>query len=363
MSENIRKLLSRNKSKTGIKSKNLLSSGSTILNLMCSGRAGGAYPKGVYIHVPGDSNSGKSWLITTAFAEASINKNFDGYRFITDLPEGPMLMDVVKFFGKRMQDRIEPCRGTKDEPVYSDTVEDFFDWVDAAIESGTPFIGALDSFDAISSVTEEAEIDAGKKARVEGKEQNGTYGTSRAKASSQRFRRIANGLAKTGSILFVISQTRDNIGFGSQLKPKVYAGGNALKFFCKLQLWTSIRESIKRNVKGKDRKLGIVSKVNVTKNHVTGREGDILLPIYWSFGVDDLGSCIDYLIEEKHWTLNKGGVINTGDFLGTGKKDALIAEIQELGKEKELSALVSTVWSDIQDACTIKRKNKYHEAD
>jgi RecA/RadA recombinase len=362
MSDKIKRLLTR-RQPGKLQGKDLLSTGSTQLNLACSGRARGGIPKGIYVHVVGDSNSGKSWIVNTCLAEASINPNFDEYSIILDIPENGMFMDVAKYFGDRLLKRMKPCRGTTDEPEYSTTVEEFFDWVDARIKKGKPFIGVLDSFDALSSEAEEAEVEAGKEARQKGGQEGGTYGTGRAKANSRRMRKINNGLARTGSILFIISQTRDNIGFGSQLQPKTYAGGKALKFFCKIQLWTSIRETLKKKVRGKDRRQGILSKVKIAKNHITGREGEVEVPIYYSHGIDDTGSCIDYLVSEGYWKKSQGN-INAEDFEFKGPREKLVNLIESTeGAPRKLRNLVSNLFHEIEAECAIKRKSKYHDAE
>jgi len=69
--------LRKKQKKESISDSNLLSTGSTLLNLACSGRVNGGFLKGFYYFIVGDSKSGKTFLSLTCLAEASINKDFD----------------------------------------------------------------------------------------------------------------------------------------------------------------------------------------------------------------------------------------------------------------------------------------------
>lgn len=74
-----------------------------------------------------------------------------------------------------------------------------------------------------------------------------------------------------------------------------------MKFYATLELWTSVKEKIKKVVRGKPRQLGIVASVQVKKNRLTGKESTVEVPFYHSCGIDDTGSCVDYLVEEGRW--------------------------------------------------------------
>ena len=140
-----------------------LSSGSTMVNLACSGRSIGAFIKGHYYFFVGDSDSGKTWLCLTCLAEACLNPAFKEYRLIYDATEHGAIMDWERFFGSRLAKRVEPPRMVKGEPIYSETAQDFYYHVSDAIDAGIPFIYILDSQDALSS---KEEIDKFKKTKT-----------------------------------------------------------------------------------------------------------------------------------------------------------------------------------------------------
>lgn len=341
-----------------VSTKEMLNSGSTLLNLACTGRPFGCFIKGKYYFFVGDSTSGKTWLALNCFAEACLNKRFDDYRLIHDNAEDGALMDLEEFFGSAVAERIEPPAGTKDDPQFSETIEEFYYNVDDAIQAGTPFIYVLDSMDALSSEDEQDKFDENKKAHRKGKEAKGSYGDGKAKKNAANLRRILSGIKKTGSILIIINQTRDNINAGPFQDSKTRSGGHALKFYATLEMWTSIKGTIKKKIKEKDRELGIYSQVKIKKNRVNGRKRTVVIPIYHSYGIDDIGSCVDYLVEEGHWKKGQGG-INAIDFDFKGVREKLIKHIEEQELERELRVLVGKVWDEIEEACTVKRKRRY----
>lgn len=334
-----------------------LSSGSTLLNLACSGRPDVAYiPGGIYFYV-GDSASGKSFITMTAMAEATLNKNYSDYQLIFDNIENGVLMDLKKFFGKALSEKLSPPKGTMQDPVYSTTVESLYFHIDDVLKKG-PAIYIVDSMDALTSEDEESKFEEMKKAFEKGKEAAGSYGTSKAKVNSAFIRKVHNDIRKTGSIFIIISQTRDNIGFGAQFNPRTRSGGRALTFYSQLEVWSSVKGHIKVKYKDKDREQGIYCQLHVKKNRLSGRDRKIVVPIYHSFGLDDLGSQVDYLSEEGHWKESRGR-IEAKEFDFSGYREKMIEYIQEHNKEAELKKIVFNVWKEIEEAVEINRKSKY----
>ncbi len=352
--ENLKKQLTTKPSATNENTvKEGLSTGSTLLNLACTGKTHAGFLPGYYYFIVGDSVSGKSFLSLTCFAEASIHSVYKDYRYIYDNVEAGALMDVSRLFGKKAADKIEAP--SKEGP--SQTVEEFYYNLDDAVEQGTPFIYVLDSMDALDTEDDIDKFEQRKKARGTTKEVAGSYGTAKAKMNSAGIRKAIAGLQKTNSILLVISQTRDNIGTFS-FEKKTRSGGRALRFYACLEMWSAVKEKIKKTAKGKPRQTGIVAEVKIKKNRITGQEHTVEIPIYHSFGIDDTGSMIDYLIEEKHWVGTKGKV-EAKEYGYSGSIDGLISLIERDGKEKSLKMLVGGVWEEIQNLCRLDRKRRY----
>ena len=142
--------------------------------------------------------------------------------------------------------------------------------------------------------------------------------------------------------------------------PKGYSGGKSILFYSTHQMWTGRKTTIKKTVKGKQRRVGILSKIQVKKNRVTGLDKVVEVPILRSYGIDDIGSCIDYLVEEKTWKKSGNTVIATG--FGPDlrmMRDKLIDHVEENDMIDDLRLLCQSTHNEIEEACRAKRKPKY----
>jgi RecA/RadA recombinase len=337
-----------------------LSTGSTLLNLACSGKPNIGFLTSSYYYFVGDSASGKSWLTLTVFAEAANNPEFKDYKLIHDNAENGTLMDFRKFFGAAMAERVQPPKGTREEPIYSNTLEEFYYNLDDVSKEG-PFIYVLDSMDAL---TTDEELDTFSASKKSGKSE-GTYGTSKAKKNSTYMRIAFNKIRQSKSILVLISQTRDNIGFGAKFNPKTRGGGNALTFYAALEMWTSKAGHLKAKT-GLEQ--GIYCKIRVKKNRLTGRDRTVVIPILHSFGVDETGSMVDWLVDCGHWKSNKEkkpgqqgvvGKIDATDFDIVADRENLVKHIEESGLERDLQRITAEKWTEIEEASQVHRKERY----
>jgi RecA/RadA recombinase len=335
-----------------------LSSGSTMLNLALTDNPFGAFRKGCYYYLVGDSSSGKTFLSLGCLAEAAMSPVFKDHRFIFDDVENGALMDMEKFFGKKMAERLEAPRVVAKENVFSSTIEDFYFHIDDAIQDGRPFIYVLDSMDCLTSEKESEEFSANKTLVRKGKAQEGSYGDGKAKKNSTGMRTLVNRLKKTDSILIVISQTRDNIGFGAQFNPKVRSGGHALKFYATCEIWSSIKGAINKTYRGSSRNVGKNIQIQTKKNRQTGREGKVETPIYPSYGIDDMEGCINFLVAEDHWE-QSGQKIKAPELKFEGTLKKLLEMIDKEGLENQVRKITGKIWCDIRDACAHQRKKRY----
>ena len=344
----------------------LLSTGSTLVNLACSNNPFGGFPKGTYTRLVGDSTSGKTFLGLTCFAEAARDPHFKHYRLIFDDVERRNLFNMRKLFGNQVAERVEPPGGIDEdgEKVHSFVIEDFYyhldDLLTDCIKNGKPpFIYVLDSMDALSSKSELDKFDETKDAHRKGKKTSGSYGDGKAKVNSAGIRKIVSGLQKTGSIVIILSQTRDNIGFG--FNPKTSSGGKALKFYAVLEIWTSVVQKLKKTVKKKRRTVGVRIKVDVQKNGIVGWTPDTTMEIYPSYGIDDMGSCVDYLLDEGWWEMGRGKAIDATEFEVQFSREKLIKHIEENKLQKKLQTIVGKCWKEVLEACSLDRPGKYSE--
>ncbi len=335
-----------------------VSFGSTRLDLAATSRLRCGLAKGTFALFIGDSSSGKTWLGRSVLAQASINPKFKNYRLIHGNGENGAWMDVGRYFGEALEERLE-----EEKPFYA---EEFYYRLEDLFDEKRPFIYLLDSENSLTTKADEEQRHDEKRAYEKGSEADGSYGTAKPKCHSQNLCWVAHRLEMSGSILIMICQTRQNIGPTARFNPKTRSGGKALKLYSHLELWTSVREDIQTKLgkasglnTDKQRKQGIIAKVKIEKNRFTGREGEVEIPIYNSFGIDDTGSMVDWLIEENHWPKEKGGFIVCPEFDCKLRREALIQYIEDEELVPDLQLVTSKVWKKIEDAISINRRNPY----
>ena len=342
----------------------LLSTGSTLANLALSGHArGGIYPGTANLFV-GDSSSGKTWFAHSILAEATINHRFDEYQLVYDDVENGALMEVARYFGPELARRKEPARGYDEEgnPRNSTTIESMYFNLYTRLKQG-PVIYITDSMDALTSEAEGKKFQDRYKASEKSPEAlarlTGTMTDGKAKVNSAHLRQVNGMLKATGSILIMISQTRDNVDAFSMEK-KTYSGGRAMKFYSGAEIWTKRVKTLKRTKGDQELQIGSIVEVHVKKNRLSGKEWKVQVPLYFSSGLDETGSMVDYLVSVKRWAgAEKGGSINATDLELKGTREALVKKIEDGGRVKELRMLVAEVWKEIEDEFAIERKPRY----
>ena len=317
------------------------SSGSTLLNLALTDHADFGFLPGKLVNIIGDSSAGKSFLLWTLFAELAHDPRFDEYDLIYDEPEVSIEFDIPKLFGGKTEERVRT-------DILSDTMEDFHDNLIKEVSKGKPIIYGLDSFDALTSEAE-------KKRDVH----DGTYGGEKPKMSSEILRKVIGRISKTNSAVFIVSQTRDNIGvkFGSK---KTRSGGRALKFYSTHEIWLAIEGHIKR----KDREVGVDVIAKVSKNKVTGKLRTVGFPILYDYGVDDLVSMVNWLIDEKYWNRVKGkpgdtGKIDSNGFCEHDFMENLVNHIVAENLVADLKKVVEGHWLEIEESIATVRPPRY----
>ena len=334
-----------------------LSSGSTLLNLACSDHPDRGFLTGKYYMLVGDAATGKTFLAITCLAEACMSKAFQKYRLIYDNVEDGCLLNLEKLFNRKVRDGIEPPSSVEGGlPAYSSTVEEFYFHVDDAIKKKKPFIYVLDSMDALTDEAEQNKFAETKKARRANKQVSGSYQMDKAKKNSTMMRQILPQIRKSGSILIVLIQTRDNVGFGFEKKTR--GGGHALEFYSTAAIWMSKKGVIRKTIQGKRRAIGVSTKVKIKRNRVTGSLSEFDMDIYPSYGIDDVGGCIDYLISEGWWK-KSGRTIRIPKWNFKGDRAKLIALIESKNAEHKLRKAAGKCWNNIKKDSALKRKGRY----
>lgn len=336
---------------------NLVPIGSTTAHLECSGHWEGAFKLGSMVNIIGDSHAGKTLLAFTIFAECNKLSRFDDYLFYYDDVEAANEFNLAKLFGKKCKDRI-------DQSIRSKTIESFNDSIARLMDEGEPFIYVLDSFDAMTSEAAIKKDIENRKKREKGNETTGDYGDGKPGLFSRFCSLRIQELKDTNSLLIIISQTRDNIGFGSLFTPKTRSGGRALKFYASFEIWLACQKQ------EKEKKRVMITNVQgkISKNKLTGHHGEFYFPILRDYGIDNIMSCINFLMDEGDWTGTKKAVNTKGFLTGTDSKGKtkhpsmkeLIYYIENENKSIELFKVCKKTYDNIMESLKPDRKPKYN---
>jgi recombination protein RecA len=330
----------------------LFSTGSTELNLACSNTIDGAFAPGMLVNIIGDSHAGKTYLAHSILAEAALNPAFTDYDFYYDNAEAAETTGIQAMFGKALVDRLKPPIVT--EEGRSTTVQQFVKSVWKALDTEKPFIYVIDSLDSLDSDESMKRFEES----IEGKEEKGSYKMEKPKYLSENLRKLAGRLLKTQSLLIILSQTRDNINPMS-FKPKTRSGGHALEFYSSFEMWLGLVETIKKGKPGHELVIGHTTRVKVTKNKLTGKVRTADFSIYTDYGIDDVGSCVDFLVDEVGFWEKKGNTIQATGLNLEATREKLIREIETQGLEKDLREMVGKAWLDREEKIKLDRKKRY----
>ena len=361
-----KKVIESKREKRIIPADELIPTGSTLFNLSLSDNYEGGYSIGKFSNLIGDTHAGKSLIALTMLAQCSYLKRFDNFTLIYDDVEASNEFDVSYLFGSKVEKRIR-------FDIISNSAEDFYGNIYRKIKEGRPFVYILDTFDAIASEEDKERAES----LADGKKAGGTYGTSKPKLASEMFRTIKSDIKNLDAFLLVISQTRDNIGFGAKFKPKTRSGGKALGFYSAHENWLSVVQQVKE----KDVAIGAITECKCTKNKLTGKKRHIRIPIFSDYGIDDISANVDFLVEENYWKKkevkkkktddepvkrgrkkkSEGGsnIIVAEEFNLEGVRRKIIYDIENDQLDKELSMLVGEVWKSKEDSLRLNRRPRY----
>ena len=304
------------------------SSGSFLLDLIL----GGGWARGRVFNIVGDKGAGKTLLAVEACANFARITPAQNIRYAE--PEHAFDEEYTSRIG--MPDgvqRTEDYEITTVEQLDSD-LDKWLTHREKEKRETNPSLYLLDSLDALS---DDAEMD-----RAMGE---ATYGTAKAKAVSELFRKKIARLASTDTTFGIISQIRDNIGvtFG---ETKKRSGGRALDFYASQVVWLAEKGKIKRTVRGNERIVGAVVIANCKKNKVGMAYRRVELTVIYNYGVDDEVSMVNWLRENK--CLKDGADKEIIAELTTARSKQDRNEVFAIGQM--LRGLVKERWEEIEAA-------------
>jgi RecA/RadA recombinase len=298
--------------------KEYIRTGSTLADLALSNTLKGGYAKSRMAGIFGDESTAKTYF------ELSVARRFqlqykNGFVIFDDAEvalEANWIQKTLNFDVNRFRHLdIEQC---------SSTVEDFEQNVNLACEiakkENRPVFYLLDSLDAVS--TDRTRYGGTKKTKKQDKDDSfdsiRTYDEEESKHKDVSMRdkldkpailsgvleRLNQKIKKSDVTLHMIMQSRTKIGvmFGD----KTYStGGKAKDFYFVQKVKTANFGKIKSKITGKV--IGIDIKIKVVKNKIAPPFREAVFPLYFEYGIDDVESCVDFLIDSKYSEVVKSG--------------------------------------------------------
>lgn len=336
----------------------LVPSGSTLIDLACTDTTHGAYMLGGFTTIPGTSAAGKTIAALNCLAECTYQSRFDDYDLIHDDAEERMAFDINYLFSERVADRLQ-----KPELGISKTIQQFEANLLTLQKKKRKCIYVLDSFDSLTS-DEELEKEMRKalamaKSAEAAQKIAGSYGMEKAKIAGQTLRMINNYLEESKSLVIILQQLRQNVG-GGMFDPKFKtSGGEAPYYYSNHQIWLTKGKKIEK----KELVIGVHTRAKVVKNSATGKLRDVEFDIYYDHGIDNIGSCVDWMIENKFWkerTIQgtKGYEAEELD-LFLPNRNAIIDAIEDQCLERKLARAVGRAWKEREDSVLLGRKPRY----
>lgn len=266
--------------------------GCLLLDLVVGGGKGLGFPYGWMVNIVGDKSSGKTFLFWEILAanyykyKKHLKWNYDGVEsgntFETEHLYGEDFLDHPQHFN-RTSDLVEELDGNTSL---------FLKEIRSINQRG---IYGVDSLDGLSDLDKEKQEKELEKLAATGKmKEGGSYNTGIAShLSKQYFRTKAQKLANKRVLLIIISQVREKLN-AMQFEKKVYrAGGKAMDFYAHTCLWLYTATKIKKNGKI----IGVIVKAKAEKSKTPRPFRECLFTIYFDYGIDNIGSCLDYLYD------------------------------------------------------------------
>lgn len=273
------------------------STGCTLLDLTVGGGFGLGFPAGVIVNIVGDKSAGKSFLKNETLATNYWRYGAKRFKWFSDDTETGDTFDTSALYGVNLVP--EERKLGKTIVGHSETVEE----LDAKLGMFLDTIGkdqcgiyAVDSLDGLGDASKTKKESERQKQLEAGKEiaDKGDYGMQLPKFLSQElFKTKHSQLKEKNVLLLIISQIRDKVdamGFGQKWD---VSGGKALEFYAHTRLFlTTIRKITKNGLA-----VGAYVEAKTTKSKTPRPFRSCRFTVYFDYGIDEIGSCLDYLYD------------------------------------------------------------------
>lgn len=292
----------KNRRNNMLKDRPYFKTGVKLIDMVIGGEKG-VYgdPAGRIINIVGDKSTGKTFICNEFIANAHWIYG-DKFKWMYADCERGYSFDTQSLYG------MDIWTPESDAP---ENVEQAFYCITKFAESlkDDEFgIYVLDSLDALTSDEQDNRAEERIKAIEAGKDMKGTYGMGKAKYLSQEFfPQLCKVLESKNILLIIVSQIRDNTDMFS-FEQYSRSGGKALDFYCYMVFWLAPAKKITyKEGEGNEIVLGGTNLLKVTKGKVPRPYRKCFYTFYFSRGIDNIETGVDYLFDIR----TKTGDIST----------------------------------------------------
>lgn len=317
-----------------------------MLNLALTGNHQNGWPLGRISNVIGDKSTGKTLLAIEA-ATLALKYPPRGIKMNATYYEAEAAFDQEYAASLGMPvDEVDFREGASVEDLYNVLLEKC-----ESTKKNEGHIVIVDSMDALDSEKElEKEIDAG------------SYSMEKQKKLGHLFKRLVGKIQEANMHLMIISQIRENITTIPYAPKWRRAGGKALDFYATHLVW--LAETKKNKDKKHNRVVSLDITANITKNKVAAQYREVMFPLVFGYGVDDIASlvafCSNKNIASKYRIKKAGGWVampgSTDKFQGVEELISVIEGTPEL--YQVLVELAQGAWTEIEKEIKLVRKDK-----
>lgn len=311
-----------------VKGDNILSTGSTLLDLAISGDKvrGGGVPGGILIEVYGRSGSGKTSILSELCGAAQSKGGEVQYLD----PEARLDAEYSRIYG------LEIAKEHYHKP---DTVSEMFNIL-SSWKPKDPSVINVTAADSLAALSTELELEKGDK-----------MGMRRAKEFSEGLRKQCRLIEEKNWLIVCSNQVRQG-DYGD-----VTPGGRAVEFYSSLRISVNQVKKIEKEKKFRTGKIikfvtGIESMCKITKSSIDIPFRETPIFITFNHGIDDVRGNLQYI--KDMLCLSKYRAVDQ-EYQGM---DQAIAHIEKENLENELREEVIDLWEEVSAASKVKRKKK-----
>jgi recombination protein RecA len=258
-----------------------VSTGSTVLDAIISNRRGGGAPVGKIMELHGPSGSGKSLLASHIIANTQ-QKGGIGVYIDTENAIDPDFLQVIG---------VKPHEGFI--LVQEHRVEQVFNIIERIIDK----VREKDSDKTVTIVLDSIAAMTTEKESEEDYDKEG-FATDKAIVLSKSMRKITDIVGREKVLLVLTNQIRDNVGsmFGPDY---VTPGGHAVGFHSSVRIHMRETKDQYERINGVNRQVGATLKPKVRKNRLGPPGRSCEFDLFFSSGIDDVGSIYTTLKDYK----------------------------------------------------------------